>query len=102
MKSAQLEWYLGDSDQALSLIEAGMSKYTAFEKFYLMKGQICEQINQLEQAKASYNAGLQKCPQCVPLWISLARFEERQGHHNRSRSILERSKLKLNDNDLLW
>ena len=40
MKSAKLEWCLGNLQGALQTIQAGVEKYPEFSKFYLMKGQI--------------------------------------------------------------
>ena len=40
MKSAKLEWCLGNLQGALQTIQAGVEKYPEFAKFYLMKGQI--------------------------------------------------------------
>jgi len=42
MKSAKLEWCLGDLDNALKLLDEGLAKYPRYPKLW-MRGQISEQ-----------------------------------------------------------
>ena len=59
MKSARLEWCLGNLDGALQTISVGVQKYPEFHKFYLMKGQIEIQRGNKDKARATYDLGKQ-------------------------------------------
>lgn len=43
MKSAKLEWCLGDLENALKLLDEGLAKYPRYPKLWMMRGQISEQ-----------------------------------------------------------
>lgn len=102
MKSARLEWCLDDLDSALELLEEGVNKFPDYAKLWLMKGQIEEQKQELENAHRTYNTALKECPTSVPLWLSLSRLEERQKNLTKARSVLERGRLKNPHNPELW
>ena len=116
MKSALLERENKHYNDALNLIEEGISKYSNYPKLYMMGGQICsEDLTQdkqnLERARKFYQRGLQSCPNDnVVLWILASRLEERAGEFDSSlrggvtkaRSLLELSRLKNPKNPELW
>lgn len=115
MKSALLERENRKFNDALDLIEEGLSKYPDFAKLYMMGGQICSQDlsrdkSNLERARKFYQRGLQSCPNNVTLWILASRLEERAGVFDSSlrsgvtkaRSLLELSRLKNPKNPELW
>ena len=116
MKSALLERENKQYDDALNLIEEGISKYSNYPKLYMMGGQICSEDltrdkQNLERARKFYQRGLQSCPNDnVVLWILASRLEERAGEFDSSlrggvtkaRSLLELSRLKNPKNPELW
>ena len=102
MKSAHLEWSQGNIPATLELLNEGIEKFKDFTKFYMMKGQIALQNNQIDEAKAAFNIGLKISPNCLPLWLLLSRVEESCGFVDRARSILERAKIRITDSDILW
>lgn len=102
LKSAKLEWALGNLDEACRMLRAGVQEYRDFGEFYLMLGQIEEQRGDNDKAKAHYSDGLKFNPTSVPLWISLASLEERTGFVAKARSKLELARLRNPKVVRLW
>ena len=102
MKSAKLDWCLGDLKTALLLLDEGIAKYPKFPKLWMMKGQILNQMDDIANARKWYAKGLENCKDSVPLWLLLARLEEEMGNNVKARSVLERARLKNPCNDVLW
>ncbi|XP_064023615.1 pre-mRNA-processing factor 6 isoform X2 [Pogoniulus pusillus] len=102
MKSVKLEWVLGNIAAAQELCEEALTHYEDFPKLWMMKGQIEEQKELVENAREAYNQGLKKCPHSIPLWLLLSRLEEKVGQLTRARAILEKSRLKNPKNPDLW
>merc|ERR1739845_254265 len=108
-------------DDALNLIEEGISLYPKFPKLWVMWGQICSHgldnsVRNLERARKFYKKGLQHCPDCTVLWILASRLEERAPIYDKritlkifykfgftkARSFLELSRVKNPKNPELW
>jgi Tfp pilus assembly protein PilF len=62
---------------ALSNVNEALKKYPAFYKFWLIKAQIQESLNQIEEAHKTYDEALQTegVKQQKLIWICFARFE---------------------------
>ena len=58
MKSAKLEWCLGDLSKADDLLNEALKHYQDFAKLWMMKGQIEEQRGNLDSAQDIYNQGV--------------------------------------------
>jgi len=120
MKSALLERVSEQIDDALNLIEEGVSLYPNFPKLWMMGGQICSddldksELN-VERARKFYKRGLQHCPDNTVLWILASRLEERAPIYKKknlnggykfgftkARSFLELSRLRNPNNPELW
>lgn len=102
MKSAKLEWALDNLDTSLLLLDEAVRVFPDFAKLWMIKGQIEEQQNKLEQAVETYNQGIKTCPLSIPLWLLLASLEERRGILTKARSVLERGRLKSPKTAVLW
>jgi pre-mRNA-processing factor 6 len=119
MKSAILEREQKRFDEALALIEEGISEYPTFPKLYMMGGQICsadlsKEKSNLEKARKFYQRGLQECQNNVFLWTLTSRLEERAYTFDstgttkpgvgvtKARSLLELARLKNPKNSDLW
>lgn len=119
MKSALLEREQQNFEEALKLIEEGLSKFGKFNKLYMMGGQICSENlprnkTSLSRARKFYEMGLKECPDSHVLWILASRLEEEaatfdDGTTNnqgsgatKARSILELARLKNPKNPYLW
>ena len=102
MKSARLEWCLGNLTGALQTIQYGLGKFPEFPKFYLMKGQIELQQGHKQKAHNTYDLGIKRCPSCIPLWVSLATLEIIDDNITKARSILEKARVRNPLNDELW
>jgi len=96
----------------LATLDQAIAKFPDFAKFYLMAGQACERAaatgnttlgshRGLERARAYYQAGLRRCPQSLPLWITAAGLEVRLGQETKGRSLLELARLKNPKSDLV-
>ena len=44
-----------------------------------MLGQILEQECDVASARERYNQGIKKCPHSIPLWLLLAKLEQKEG-----------------------
>lgn len=119
MKSAILEREQKNFNDALVLIEEGISEYKSFPKLYMMGGQICsddleKDKNNLAKARRFYQRGLQACNNNVVLWILASQLEERAHTFDntntvkpglgvtKARGLLEISRLKNPKNPVLW
>ena len=102
MKSAKLEWHLGDLEQALIQLQSAVQQFTDYPKFYMMQGQIYTIQGRLPEARESYNTGTKKCSTNVHLWLLLSRLDEKQGQMTRARSVLEKARQKNTHNPQLW
>nr|SVE90348.1 EOG090X017X [Daphnia sinensis] len=102
MKSAKLEWHLGDLEEALKQLQTAIEQFPDYPKFYMMQGQIHVLQQRMSLARESYSLGTKKCPTSVPLWLLLARLDESQGNMTRARSVLEKARQKNPQNPQLW
>ena len=119
MKAALLEREEKNPDGALELLQAGISEYADFAKFYMMGGQIIsEDLPKtkvtLEKARKFFQKGLQACPNNATLWILSSRLEEKAAEYapgdatlkkmagTKARSLLELARLKNPNNAELW
>lgn len=102
MKSAKLEWQLGDVDRAIELLEKAITFWDDFPKIWMMLGQLYQQQGNLEMARKIYRQGLQSNIESIPLWILLAKLEESSGALIKARSLLEKARLKNPKNDQIW
>ncbi len=51
MKSAKLEWGLGEPRKALGLVSQGLERFGEFDKLWMMKGQLETELGMLEEAR---------------------------------------------------
>lgn len=54
MKSAKLEWGLGEVKRALQLVVEGLEKFESFEKLWMMKARLQREMGLKEEARATY------------------------------------------------
>eukprot|EP00871_Galdieria_phlegrea_P002713 jgi/Galph1/3442/GphlegSOOS_G2112.1 len=103
-KSALLEREAGCTEAEKQLLEEGIEKHPEEPKLWLMLGQWYERQEpaRIDESRSVYTSGLKQCPNCVPLWISLARLEEKAGKVTKARAVLERARQKLPKNESLW
>ncbi|KAK2798219.1 hypothetical protein FQN50_008917 [Emmonsiellopsis sp. PD_5] len=102
IKSVAFERQLGNTDQALDLVNQGLQLYPKADKLWMMKGQIYESDNKYPQAREAYGTGIRACPKSVPLWLLASRLEEKAGVVVKARSILDRARLAVPKNPELW
>ncbi|WVQ82167.1 hypothetical protein IAT38_004295 [Cryptococcus sp. DSM 104549] len=102
MKSAVLQRQLGQLDEALATLAEAIKRFPAFDKLYMIRGQIYESRDESKLAQEAYTQGCRACQKSVPLWILSARLEEKGGRVIKARSVLERARLFNPKNDALW
>ncbi|EGD76229.1 PRP6 pre-mRNA processing factor 6 [Salpingoeca rosetta] len=102
MKSARLEWVLGNLDAASEMLADAVKLHPTAPKLWMMRGQISEQQDKVEDARQFYAQGVKNCPDSIPLWILSARLELAAGQATRARAILERGRLKNPHCPELW
>ncbi len=54
VKSALLEWEEGRTAEELALLREGIQKFSDADKLHMMLGQLHEEQNQVEEARAAY------------------------------------------------
>lgn len=54
VKSALLEWEEGRTAEELALLREGIQKFSDADKLHIMLGQLHEEQNQVEEARAAY------------------------------------------------
>lgn len=102
MKSAVLERDHGSKDEALRLVNEGLTKYPAASKLYMIKGQLLEERDNIPAARETYANGTKKSPQSVPLWIMASRLEEKAKLGIKSRAIMERARMHNPKDSEIW
>ncbi|CAH8490022.1 unnamed protein product [Dicrocoelium dendriticum] len=114
MKSARLEWCLGELAEALRMLEEATGIYRQAPKLWLMLGQVLEDLaNQdsvstddtrsyMERARSAYRDGVTHNPTCTSLWLQMAAFEERCGSITKARSILEKARTQNPKTPEIW
>jgi len=102
MKSIKLEWCLNLLVDAQKLLNEATQKYPDFAKLWMMKGQIAEQLGNVEAARDAYTSGLGKCTKAIPLWLLLSKLEERRGNLTKARAVIEKAKLRNPMTPELW
>jgi len=60
MKSARLEWCLGELKKAASMLTEALGTYTETPKLYMMRGQIAEELGDKDTARQVYAAGVRR------------------------------------------
>eukprot|EP00736_Rhodelphis_marinus_P011035 Rmarinus@m.12531 len=105
MKSAVLERDLDNTQGEQEMLDRGLRLFPTFEKLHLMRGQLEERRGKVDLAHKYYAEGVRQCPECLPLWLALARLEETHPDTwgiSRARSSLERARLRNPKLPLLW
>lgn len=85
MKSARLEWVLGNLEEASRMLSEAVQLHPTAPKLWMMRGQICEEQDRVEEARQYYVQGVKNCPHSIPLWILSARLEVKAGKRRTSR-----------------
>ena len=102
IKSVAFERQLGNTDDALDLVNQGLHLYPTADKLWMMKGQIYEVQKKFPQAREAYGIGTKACSKSVPLWLLASRLEEHAGAVVRARSVLDRARLANPKSAELW
>ncbi|KAG5438082.1 hypothetical protein PCANB_000429 [Pneumocystis canis] len=101
-KSITFERQFNNTDVALELVNQALSLFPKYDKFWMMKGQIYENLEKIPQARETYQIGTKSVPKSVPLWILLSRLEENAGRIVIARGILDRARLACPQTPELW
>jgi pre-mRNA-processing factor 6 len=102
MKSALLEWQLGNLDTALDYLQEATEAFPEFQKFWMMKGQILLQKNETDAARQVYAEALGKFPRNHVLWILASDLESALGRVVKARSLLEKGRVFVPKCHELW
>jgi len=104
MKSAKLEWGLGNTEDALKLVDGGLELFNdeSAEKLWLMKTQLELELGRKFAARSAFQTAVKKCTQCIPLWCTYADLEMKDGHVTKARSVVEKARLRNPQNPELW
>jgi len=102
MKSAILERDLQNYEAEKKLLDEGLEKFPTFDKLWMMKGQLLEKENKLQEARTEYKTGIKNCPHSIPLWICASRLEEKVYGVAKARALLEKARLQNPQNPDLW
>ncbi|CAG8090255.1 unnamed protein product [Penicillium salamii] len=102
IKSVAFERQLGNTDDALDLVNQGLQLFPKADKLWMMKGQLYEAQKKIPQAREAYGTGTRACSKSVALWLLASRLEENNGAVVRARSILDKARLAVPKSPELW
>ncbi|KAJ2843978.1 U4/U6 x U5 tri-snRNP complex subunit Prp1, partial [Coemansia erecta] len=102
MKSAGLLRQMGDDTQALAIATEALAKFPRFWKLWLVKAQVQMHMRDIAAARQTFSLGLKHCRDSVPLWLGAAMLEQANGSLTRARAILERARVYVPKNAVLW
>jgi pre-mRNA-processing factor 6 len=102
IKSVAFERQLGNTDDALDLVNQGLQLFPKADKLWMIKGQLYEAQNKFPQAREAYGTGTRACSKSVALWLLASRLEEKAGAVVRARSVLDRARLAVPKSAELW
>ncbi|KAG4305794.1 hypothetical protein PORY_000704 [Pneumocystis oryctolagi] len=102
IKSITLERQFNNIDNALQLVNEALSLFPKYDKFWMIKGQIYEDLGHVQQARETYQMGTKSVPKSVPLWILLSKLEESADRIVIARGILDRARLACPQIPELW
>ncbi|KAJ5297398.1 hypothetical protein PENANT_c005G07016 [Penicillium antarcticum] len=102
VKSVAFERQLGNTDDALDLVNQGLQLFPKADKLWMIKGQLYEAQNKFPQAREAYGTGTRACSKSVALWLLASRLEEKAGAVVRARSVLDRARLAVPKSAELW
>ena len=73
-------------------------------KLWMILGQCYEEIQppQLDDAAKAFDKGIQNNPRNVHLWICAAQCARKAGKLTKARAVLEKARVQLPSNELLW
>ena len=106
VKAAQLERKAGNVEAIISVCEEGLEKIgkknpEAF-KLYIIPCHALVASGRLDQAFAFAGKACEACPSKGPVWAVAADIAIAQEDFNRARSVLERGRVRLPSEELLW
>ena len=102
MKSAKLEWGLGDKKRALELVNQGLRHFDTYAKLWMMKGQLEDELKRISDARNTYASGVKKCYHSIPLWTLMCDLELAHGNVTKARSVIEKARLRNPRDADLW
>ena len=102
MKAALLERESGNPEKEKEMLQQGLKAFPAFDKLWMMLGQLFTRTERAEESRKTYQAALKRCPSSIPLWILAARLEEKTTSVTKARSVLERGREQNPNNPELW
>ncbi|CAG8144180.1 unnamed protein product [Penicillium salamii] len=102
IKSVAFERQLGNTEDALDLVNQGLQLFPKADKLWMMKGQLYEAQKKIPQAREAYGTGTRACSKSVALWLLASRLEENNGAVVRARSILDKARLAIPKSPELW
>ncbi|KAG5518227.1 hypothetical protein PMAC_003023 [Pneumocystis sp. 'macacae'] len=101
-KSITFERQFNNTDIALQLVNDALLLFPKYDKFWMMKGQIYEDLGKIEQARETYQMGTKSVPKSFPLWILLSKLEENTNRIVIARGVLDRARLACPQTPELW
>jgi len=102
MKSAVFERQRGQISTALNTLSKALVKFPKFAKLYMIQGQIHQSQKDYTSARTSFAAGLKACPKEPMYNILASKLEEADGKSIKARALLEKARLVIPANDVLW
>ena len=102
-KQAVLLQQMPDLPAAATLLDAGVQKFSASWRLWLMRLQVLEQLDTPPAERRTVcAAALRACPTCPELWLVAAALDEQIAGIPKARATLDAGKRKLPQSDQLW
>ena len=104
MRSAQIERWDRNTDKCLSLVEGALVvlRPSLCWKLLIIAAHACMENSQLSLSEKWIERGIDLCPNKAPVWAVAADIAIQGGNLNKARSILERGRIRLSNDEILW
>ena len=102
MKSALLEWETSNLKEELKLLKQAIQEYPRYPKLWMMQAQAYVELEDFQQARVSYQKGLNHNPKCIALWQLSAELETEKRGIIKGRSLLVLARMKVPKSEDLW
>ena len=88
----------------MGLVEEALVLFRGHYKFWLIKAQLQESTNLIEEARATYEEALvtEGVKSERQVWLSFADFEARHLALTKARTILQKARIRMPADDLIW
>lgn len=104
MQIVQLQRELGNLPEALKYCKEAIEKFPTFHKLHLILSQLYVDIGDFNEARAVFDKAFQidALKGNKLIWLSYAKLESDQENYTRARTILQKARVKMSQDEDIW